>query len=76
MQNKGIYSNSISLLYLFKQKEGKRVIAISLCIIVANEEEVKTKTFALSILLFKRGFRTCTLPFATKELVNKKQSIK
>ncbi len=76
MQNKGIYSNSISLLYLFKQKEGKRVIAISLCIIVANEEEVKPKHLLFKILLFKRGFCTCTLPFAAKEVVNKKQSIK
>lgn len=76
MQNKGIYSNSISLLYLFKQKEGERVIAISLCTIVANEEEVKRKYLVFKILLFQRGFRTCTLPSATKELVNKKQSMK
>ena len=76
MQNKGIYSNSISLLYLFKQKEGKRVITISLCTIVANEAEVKRKYLLFKILLFQRGFRTCTLPFATKELVNKKQSMK
>lgn len=69
MQNKGIYSNSISLLYLFKQKEGERVIAISLCMIVANEEEVKRKYLVFKILLFQRGFRTCTLPSATKELV-------
>jgi len=76
MQNKGIYSNSISLLYLFKQKEGKRVITISLCMIVANEEEVKRKHLLFKVLLFQRGFRTCTLPFAAKELVNKKQNIK
>lgn len=76
MQNKGIYSNSISLLYLFKQKEGKRVIAISICMIVANEEEVKPKHLLFKVLPFQRGFRTCTSPFATKELVNKKQSIK
>jgi len=74
MQNKGIYSNSISLLYLFKQKEGKRVIAISLCIIVANEEEVKPKHLLFKILLFKRGFCTCTLLFAAKEVVNKKKA--
>ncbi len=76
MQNKGIYSNSISLLCLFKQKEGKRVIAISLCTIVANEAEVKRKYLLFKILLFQRGFRTCTLPFATIEVVNKKQSMK
>ncbi|GAB1808993.1 hypothetical protein [Priestia megaterium] len=52
------------------------MIAISLCMIVANEEEVKPKHLLFKILLFKRGFRTCTLPFATKELVNKNQSIK
>ncbi|MGG0451422.1 hypothetical protein ABEY82_13680 [Priestia megaterium] len=52
------------------------MIAISLCIIVANEEEVKPKHLFFKILLFKRGFCTCTLPFAAKEVVNKKQSIK
>ncbi|MEJ9306284.1 hypothetical protein ABEW33_05780 [Priestia megaterium] len=50
------------------------MIAISLCIIVANEEEVKPKHLLFKIFLFKRGF--CTLPFAAKEVVNKKQSIK
>ncbi|MET3687003.1 hypothetical protein ABIC37_002523 [Priestia megaterium] len=52
------------------------MIAISLCMIVANEEEVKPKHLLFKVLLFKRGFRTCTLPFAKKELVNKNQSIK
>ncbi|MDN3363191.1 hypothetical protein QU577_15640 [Priestia megaterium] len=45
------------------------MIAISLCTIVANEEEVKRKYLLFKILLFQRGFRTCTLPSATKELV-------
>lgn len=76
MQNKGIYSNSTSWVYLFKEKEGKRVITISLCMNVANKEEVKRKYLVFKILLFQRGFRTCTLPSATKELVNKKQSMK
>ncbi|WP_161553928.1 hypothetical protein [Priestia megaterium] len=52
------------------------MITISLCMIVANEEEVKPKHLLFRILLFQRGFRTCTLPFATIELVNKKQSMK
>ncbi|MED4237023.1 hypothetical protein [Priestia megaterium] len=52
------------------------MITISLCMIVANEEEVKRKHLLFKVLLFQRGFRTCTLPFATKELVNKKQSMK
>jgi len=52
------------------------VIAISLCTIVANEAEVKRKYWLFKILLFQRGFRTCTLPFATIEVVNKKQSMK
>ncbi|WP_165802444.1 hypothetical protein [Priestia megaterium] len=52
------------------------MITISLCMIVANEEEVKPKHLLFKILLFQRNFRTCTLPFATKELVNKKQSMK
>jgi len=52
------------------------VIAISLCIIVANEEEVKPKHLLFKILLFKRGFCTCTLPFAAKEVVNKKAKYK
>lgn len=76
MQNKGIYSNSVSLLYPFKQKERKRVITISLCTIVANEAEAKRKYLLFKIPLFHGGFRTCTLPFATIELVNKKQSMK
>jgi hypothetical protein len=76
MQNKGIYSNSISLLYLFKQKEGEKAITISLCMIVKNEEEVKRKHLIFKILLFQRGVRTCSLPFATINLVNKKQSMK
>ncbi|AEN89066.1 MULTISPECIES: hypothetical protein [Priestia] len=45
------------------------MIAISLCTIVANEEEVKRKYLLFKILLFQRGFRTFTLPSATKELV-------
>ncbi|MFS2171279.1 hypothetical protein [Priestia megaterium] len=52
------------------------MIAISFCMIVANEEEVKPKHLLFKVLPFQRGFRTCTSPFATKELVNKKQSIK
>ncbi|MEB2293111.1 hypothetical protein ABEY50_13860 [Priestia megaterium] len=52
------------------------MIAISLCTIVANEAEVKRKYWLFKILLFQRGFRTCTLPFATIEVVNKKQSMK
>ncbi|MEB2275254.1 hypothetical protein LAV82_14695 [Bacillus sp. ILBB4] len=52
------------------------MITISLCTIVANEAEVKRKYLFFKILLFQRGFRTCTLPFATKGLVNKKQSMK
>ncbi|MDO6848499.1 hypothetical protein Q4S57_11105 [Priestia megaterium] len=50
------------------------MITISLCTIVANEAEVKRKYLLFKILLFQRGF--CTLPFATIELVNKKQSMK
>ncbi|WVE34573.1 hypothetical protein U5A85_17685, partial [Priestia megaterium] len=68
--------NSNSLLYLFKQKEGKRVITVSLCMIVANEEEVKPEHLLFKFLLFQRGFRICTLPFASIELVNKKQNMK
>ncbi|WP_337134105.1 hypothetical protein [Priestia megaterium] len=50
------------------------MIAISLCTIVANEAGVKRKYLLFKILLFQRGFRTCTLPFARIEVVNKKQS--
>ncbi|MGV4968075.1 hypothetical protein ACVB78_20705 [Priestia aryabhattai] len=52
------------------------MITISLCTIVANEAEVKRKYLLFKILLFQRGFRTCTSPFATKGLVNKKQNMK
>ncbi|MBY0090074.1 hypothetical protein P4652_00440 [Priestia megaterium] len=52
------------------------MITFSLCTIVANEEEVKRKYLLFKILLFQRGSRTCTLPFATKELANKKQNMK
>ncbi|MGB3565632.1 MAG: hypothetical protein WBA30_00610 [Priestia megaterium] len=52
------------------------MITISPCTIVANQAEVKQKYLLFKILLFQRGFRTCTLPFATIELVNKKQSMK
>lgn len=76
MQNKGIYSNSTSWLYLFKEKEEKRVITISLCMNVANKEEVNPKHLLFKMLLFQRGFHTRTLPFAPIELVNKKQSMK
>ncbi|MDY0941038.1 hypothetical protein [Priestia megaterium] len=52
------------------------MITISMCMIFKNEEEVKRKHTFFKIPLFQRGFRTCSLPFATIELVNKKQSMK
>ncbi|MBU3573882.1 hypothetical protein IUJ58_23345 [Priestia aryabhattai] len=51
------------------------MITVSLCMIVANEE-VKPKHLLFKFLLFQRGFRICTLPFASIELVNKKQNMK
>ncbi|MBX9967346.1 hypothetical protein ACFW1J_06215 [Priestia aryabhattai] len=52
------------------------MITISLCMIAANEEEVTPKHLLFKILLFQRGFRICNLPFASIELVNKKQKMK
>ncbi|MEH7360686.1 hypothetical protein ABEP16_02870 [Priestia aryabhattai] len=52
------------------------MITISLCMNVANKEEVNPKHLLFKMLLFQRGFHTCTLPFAPIELVNKRQSMK